>query len=136
MTDREVLAATVVDEAGDGSTEGSVDGDVRGPFAERLRTARIEAGFTQPQVAERLSAYLYSRAMQGGRSPQSIANWETGRSRPRINVIGALAHALTPDLIDDELATKAERRGRRRRVEALRQELWDAFLDEYGGGQP
>lgn len=48
-----------------------------------LKLARMRAGYTQKEVAERL-----------GISESLVAKWETGRSRPRGDKLSALAELL------------------------------------------
>jgi HTH-type transcriptional regulator, cell division transcriptional repressor len=52
-------------------------------FAWNLRIARRRAGLTQRQLAQRM-----------GRTQRRIAEWESGRRRPRIDSITQLAEAL------------------------------------------
>ena len=47
----------------------------------KLNAARVNAGFTQEEVAKRL-----------GKSKNTIVNWEKGNSAPDINVGKALAN--------------------------------------------
>ena len=49
-------------------------------FAENLRRLRLEKGFTQDQLAEKM-----------GTSPQSISRWECGNSLPDVMQLPALA---------------------------------------------
>ena len=49
-------------------------------LGERLRAARINAGLTQQKVAERLEV-----------TPQSVRNWEAGRSEPAVKAVDTLA---------------------------------------------
>ena len=49
-------------------------------LGKRLHTARINAGLTQQWVSERL-----------GVTPQSVRNWESGRSEPAEETVGRLA---------------------------------------------
>ena len=48
-------------------------------LGERLRAARINAGLTQQKVAERLEV-----------TPQSVRNWEAGRSEPAVEAVDTL----------------------------------------------
>lgn len=51
-------------------------------FAHFLRDARVEAGFSQQDVAKRL----------GYASPQFVSNWERGLSSPPCHVLWQLAN--------------------------------------------
>lgn len=52
-------------------------------FGERLRAARLAAGMTQRELAERIGA-----------RHNSISNWEKDRNRPDADMIGKLCRVL------------------------------------------
>lgn len=54
-----------------------------GQYADTIRSLRLEAGLTQPQLAERL-----------GVTKNAISNWEAGTTRPDIETIPVLCDAL------------------------------------------
>ena len=56
-------------------------------ICERIRYFRELAGIEQKELGKRL-----------GISPNTISNWETGRSRPDINLIPAICGALQVSL--------------------------------------
>ena len=59
-------------------------------FCQNLKAARMEAGMTQRQVAEKLSVV-----------ESCYANWEQGRTEPNIAMIRRLCEVL--DISADEL---------------------------------
>ncbi len=63
--------------------------------AERLRAARIDAGLSQREVANRLASMLGDSS----RSSASVSAWEKRARRPPINVMAAWAEALGLQLV-------------------------------------
>jgi transcriptional regulator with XRE-family HTH domain len=81
-------------------------------FGVQLRSARIAAGLSQEELADK-----------AGISVDSIQNWEQGRTRPRLTALGNLALALGVSLDTLILAGKngpegKQPRGRPRKEDA------------------
>lgn len=58
-------------------------------IAEKIRNARIAAGFTQMELAEKI-----------GVSWRQLQHWESGRRNPKLETIKKIAYALGVDYKD------------------------------------
>ena len=86
-------------------------------FAQRLKTARKEKGFSQEHLAEILEV-----------SRQSITKWETGTAYPEIKKLLALSVVLDKDLDEllcDELNELTEYEGTSKRMGKSGKQIFD-----------
>lgn len=76
-------------------------------IGKNIRTLRIRKKLSQDQLAEVLHV-----------TRQTVSNYETGRSRPDVEMLAALAQALDAD-VKELLCAPADREARLRRLRRL-----------------